>query len=313
MKGEWRPDNWFKISPMVKDHLIPTPMAIFMPRADVYVAGWWSTAERLAALRSLPGRRLYLIQHLETWAGPEEEVMATWRMPLEKIVIARWLQKIAEDLGESSCYIPNGLDLTRFGCDIAPESRSTCHLAMMYNDRVDWKGSPDGVAALELLKARFPEVEADVFGVHERPETLPAWITYWQQPSQQDLRGIYNRASIFLAPSHSEGWGLPPCEAMACGAAVVATDIGGHREFCIDGKTALLVPMQNPKAMAAAAATLIENDDLRIRIARYSCEHIQKFTWEDAVDAFEQLLHTPGFPGQLAQPEQLVAATFTKP
>ena len=98
LKGQWRPDNWFKISPSVKDHLVPTPMAILMPRADVYVAGWWSTAERLAAMRSLPGRRLYLIQHLETWAGPEEDVMATWRMPLEKIVIARWLQKIAEDL-----------------------------------------------------------------------------------------------------------------------------------------------------------------------------------------------------------------------
>lgn len=312
-KGEWRPDNWFKISPLVKDHLIPTPMPILMPRADVYVAGWWSTAERLAAMRSLPGRRLYLIQHLETWAGPEEDVMATWRMPLEKIVIARWLQKIAEDLGESSSYIPNGLDLTRFGCDIPPESRSAAHLAMMYNDRVDWKGSPDGVAALGLLKARFPQLEADVFGVHERPETLPPWITYWQQPSQKDLRGIYNRASIFLAPSHSEGWGLPPCEAMACGAAVVATDIGGHREFCIDEKTALLVPMQDPAAMASAAARLIENALLRVQIARDSREHIQSFTWDDAVDAFERLLLSPGVPRQTARAASLVGATSAKP
>ena len=288
-------------------------MTIFMPRADVYVAGWWSTAERLAAMRSLPGRRLYLIQHLETWAGLEEDVMATWRMPLEKIVIARWLQKIAEDLGESSNYIPNGLDLTRFGCDIPPENRFAGRLAMMYNDRVDWKGSPDGVAALEVLKARFPELEAEVFGVHERPETLPAWISYRQQPSQQDLRGIYNRASIFLAPSHSEGWGLPPCEAMACGAAVVATDIGGHREFCVDEKTALLVPMQDPAAMAAAAARLIENAQLRIQIARLSCEHIQKFTWNDAVDAFERLLLTPGVHQQTVQPESLVGAASAEP
>jgi glycosyltransferase involved in cell wall biosynthesis len=100
---------------------------------------------------------------------------------------------------------------------------------------------------------------------------------------------------------------------MACGAAVVATDIGGHREFCIDEKTALLVPMQDPAAMASAAARLIENALLRVQIARDSREHIQSFTWDDAVDAFERLLLSPGVPRQTARAASLVGATSAKP
>lgn len=304
LRGDWRPDNWFALHPSVKVALVPTPSRFFMPRMDAYVAGWWSTAERLAGLRKLPGRRLYLIQHLETWAGPEDDVMATWRLPLEKIVIARWLQKIGEDLGESCHYIPNGLDFEHFGCDVQTENREAQRIAMLYNDRVDWKGSPDGVAALELLKIRYPDLEVDIFGVHERPETLPAWMNYLQQPTQDALRQMYNRAAIFLAPSHSEGWGLPPCEAMQCGTAVVATDIGGHREFCVDGETALMVPAQNPAAMAAAAVRLIDDRELRIKIATMGHERIQRFTWKAAVDAFERVLATDPQSAETSQAKQ---------
>ncbi len=290
LRGKWRPNNWFKLHPAVKVVLAPTPIKLFMPDADVYVAGWWSTAERLAELKGLPGRKLYLLQHLETWAAPEEDVMATWTAPLEKIVIARWLQKIAEDLGETAEYIPNGLDFSKFSCEIPPEDREARRVAMLYNDGVEWKGSADGVAALKLLKERYPDLEAELFGVQERPLELPTWITYHQQPKQEELRRIYNRAAIFLAPSHSEGWGLPPCEAMISGAAVVATDIGGHREFAVDGENALLVPAMDPVALAQAAGRLIEDTKLRVRLAKVGNARIQRFTWDAAVDAFEQFL-----------------------
>ena len=261
-----------------------------MPRADAYIATWWSTAERLAALQTLPGRKLYLIQHLETWAAPEDDVMATWKAPLEKIVIARWLQQIAFDLGEACHYIPNGLDFARFGCDVPPESRNPRQLAMMYNDRVSWKGSLDGLAALIQLKSQYPDLEAEFFGVHERPEHLPSWIVYHQKPPQDELRRIYNRASIFLAPSLSEGFPLPPCEAMMCGAAVIATDIGGHREYCFDEKTALITPPSQPASLAAAAERLICDQELRLRIAREGHRNIQRFTWNAACDTFEGVL-----------------------
>ena len=290
LRGNWRPNKWFTLSPSVKLHFVPTLAKTFLPEADAYVAGWWTTAERLASMRSLAGRRLYLLQHLETWAASEKDVIATWRAPLEKIVIARWLQKIAEDLGEPSHYIPNGLDFKKFGCDVAPEDRQDTRVAMMFDDRISWKGSADGIKALSEVKQRYPGLTAEIFGVHAPADTLPDWMTYHRSVPQGELRALYNRAAIFLAPSHSEGWGLPPAEAMTCGAAVVATNIGGHRETCIDGQTALMVPAKDPAAMARAVERLLNDRELRVKLAKSGCSSIQKFTWSAALDAFERVL-----------------------
>jgi glycosyltransferase involved in cell wall biosynthesis len=293
LRGNWKPDRWFKLDPRVKSSWIPTLSRLFLPPADAYVATWWTTADHLAAMHDLPGRKLYLIQHLETWFGSTDQVLATWKAPLEKIVIARWLEKLAHEMGESCHYIPNGLDFAKFGRDVPPEARAPMRLAMLFSESLPWKGSSDGISALISLKAKYPNLEAELFGIDGRPKDLPSWIIYHHTPAQEELRSIYNRASIFLAPSHSEGWGLPPCEAMMCGAAVVATDIGGHREFCTDGETALLVPAKDPEAIAEAAGRLIADPELRLRVARNGHRNIQRFTWDAAADAFERVLLAP--------------------
>jgi glycosyltransferase involved in cell wall biosynthesis len=290
LKGNWKPDKWFALDPAVEISWIPGLSRIFLPKADAYIATWWVTAEHLSRIRHLPGKPFYLIQHLETWSGPEEQVMATWKMPLEKIVIARWLEKIGADIGEPSHYIPNGLDFTKFGCDVSFETREPARIAMLFNNRIGWKGSADGLAATLRLKNRYPQLQAEFFGVYERPADMPSWITYHKEPAQDELRRIYNRAAIFLAPSHSEGWGLPPAEAMTCGAAVVATDIGGHQEFCRKEETALLVPAKCPEKLANAAGKLIDDQTLRIRLAKNGHDNIHKFTWSAATDAFENVL-----------------------
>jgi glycosyltransferase involved in cell wall biosynthesis len=306
LRGNWRPDRWFKLDPAVKVSWVPSLSPLFLPWADAYVATWWTTADHLGALRDLPGRKLYLLQHLETWLGSAEQVMATWKAPLEKIVIAHWLEDIAHEMGESCHYIPNGLDFTKFGRDVFPEDRNPKRVAMLFSHSLAWKGSFDGLAALAILKDKYPDLEAEFFGINERPQDLPAWIVYHHAPAQAELRRIYNRASIFLAPSLSEGWGLPPCEAMMCGAAVIATDIGGHREFCTDGENALLVPAENPRAIADAVVRLLEDPELRLRLARNGHSNIQRFTWDAACNAFESVLLIP--PAVSATPPQLKRA-----
>jgi glycosyltransferase involved in cell wall biosynthesis len=290
LSGKWKPDKWFKLDSNVELIWIPTLSRMFLPRADIYVATWWTTAERLMAWRDLPGRKLYLIQHLETWQGLVDQVMSTWKGPLEKIVIARWLADIAHEIGETCHYIPNGLDFTQFGCDSPPQTRDPHHIAMLFSSGVTWKGSVDGLAAVLKLKEKYPDLKAEFFGLEERDKKLPGWIVYHQTPAQEEIRRIYNRASIFFAPSHSEGWGLPPCEAMMCGTAVVATDIGGHQEFCENGENAILVPPKNPEALALAASTLIDDSEMRLRIAESGRRSIGKFTWGRACDAFERVM-----------------------
>lgn len=287
--GGWRPSAWFAVHPRVRLLWVPSLSPRFIPEADAIVATLWATAEHVACYEPVKGRKHYLIQHLETWAGPKERVMATWSLPLQKIVIARWLQDIASNLGQSSVCVPNGLDFNRFGCDVAIAQRSGLHVGMLVHDS-DWKGSVDGIAALNRVKEHYPALQVELFGVGARPAVLPEWYVYHQNPPQQELRRLYNRCGIFVAPSWTEGWGLPPSEAMMCGAAVVATDVGGHREFAIHNQTALLSPPRHPEQLADNIRALVEDEPKRQQLAEAGMAFIQRFTWERAVDAMERLL-----------------------
>lgn len=292
LNGKYTPASWFEVAPSVNLLWVPTPHSRSIPDADVVVATSWDTAEWVNQYPETKGRKFYLIQGLESWSGPEERVLATWKAPLHKIVIARWLERIATDLKEESALIPNGLDSGHFNVEARPEDRNPNHLMMLFHSG-DWKGSPDGLQAIQMVRNEIPELRATMFGVRARPSGLPAWIEYRQTPKQSELRGLYNQAAIFVAPSWNEGWGLPPSEAMMCGAAVAATDIGGHREFAFHEETALLSPPKDPRSLADNIIRLIRDRDLRIRLAKQGNANIQQFTWDRATDAFERAIADP--------------------
>jgi glycosyltransferase involved in cell wall biosynthesis len=127
------------------------------------------------------------------------------------------------------------------------------------------------------------------FGLTERPE-LPEYVDYWWRPSDTELRRFYNSIGIFLFPSHYEGWGLPGMEALACGAALVAADSIGLRDYARQGETGILVERQRPDLLANAIDMLLQNDRTRREIARRGCAWVQRYTWDQAVGALDGLL-----------------------
>jgi len=294
---EFRPKRWFPLEPSVRTTWVPTLSSRFIPDGDVVLATAWATAEWLVDYPDEKGEKFYLIQSWETWAGPEDRVRATWKAPLKKIVIARWLRDVARELGVECSYIPNGIDFEQFGLDNPIEHRNPKNLMMLYHTH-PVKGSGDGLEALSLLKKELPDLRVILFGISPPDPAFPQWINYRQLPSQPQLRACYNEAAIFIAPAHMEGWPLPPAEAMTCGAALVATDIRGHCEYGIHGETALLSPPRNPKKLAENVLRLVRDAELRTNIARKGHEQIRKYSWGEAVDSFERLLnqtHAPQF------------------
>jgi glycosyltransferase involved in cell wall biosynthesis len=288
-KNQYRPTQWFQIDPSVRLLWVPSLDEQHIPAGDAIIATAWQTAEALADYPCSKGKRFYLIQHLETWNGSEERVYATWKLPLAKIVIAKWLKEIADSLGENCVYIPNGLDFEGFSLDIPPEQRDP-YKALMLCHTYDWKGSKDGLEALSLARRQIPNLSAVLFGVSAAPPNLPEWVEYHRCPDQKFLRQLYNEAAVFVAPSWTEGWPLPPAEAMMCGAALVATDIGGHREYAFDEKTALLSPAKMPLLLAENIMRIMRSNDLHSKLACQGHTYMQQFTWQRATDALEALL-----------------------
>lgn len=81
--------------------------------------------------------------------------------------------------------------------------------------------------------------------------------------SNDALVGLYRRAMLVVLPSRYEGFGLPAAEAMACGTPVVATAVGALPEVVRTGGGGVLVPPDDPEAMAKAIATLAEQPEAR--------------------------------------------------
>jgi glycosyltransferase involved in cell wall biosynthesis len=285
--------TWFPVDPAVKLERLGVLTPAALADRDVVVATAWDTAERLGTLsRRLAGTHIaYLIQHYETWAGPQKRVDATWRLPFTKIVIAGWLAETAERLGAGPVvHVPNAIDPAEFHVSTDPADRDPAHVAMLWHE-LPFKGSRDGLAALEIARAKDPRVTATLFSTFKAPADLPSWVRFVHQADVAQLHEIYNEAAIFLSPSLSEGWPLPPAEAMACGATLISTDIPGVRDYARPGVTAQLVPPGDPNVIGVAVAGLVADVETRVALAREGARVVaQEFTWEHSTDLFEQAL-----------------------
>jgi glycosyltransferase involved in cell wall biosynthesis len=81
----------------------------------------------------------------------------------------------------------------------------------------------------------------------------------------EDIASLWRRCHFAILPSHREGLPGTLMEAAACGRALIATDAPGCREIVIHDRTGLLVPIEDPKALASAIVKLATSPELRAR------------------------------------------------
>jgi glycosyltransferase involved in cell wall biosynthesis len=95
------------------------------------------------------------------------------------------------------------------------------------------------------------------------------------------LINYYQNSLIYVLPSYSEGLPTTLLEAMSCGIASIATDVGGCSEVMTDGKTGLLVPSGNPRKLADAILDLLSSDGLRAELGSNAREYVvSNHDWE---------------------------------
>lgn len=135
------------------------------------------------------------------------------------------------------------------------------------------KGADTLLAALEIVLERAPDLRLTLAGPGEPPAQAEALVAAntgltwagWLDPEQKDA--LLQSAEAFVMPSRSEGLPMALLEAMAYRMASVATEVGGIPELVEDGVDGLLVPADDPNALAAAIVSLAEDAPLRERLA----------------------------------------------
>jgi alpha-1,3-rhamnosyl/mannosyltransferase len=94
-----------------------------------------------------------------------------------------------------------------------------------------------------------------------------------------DLVALYSSCKVFVYPSVYEGFGLPPLEAMACGAAVIAGDIPVLRETLADH--VLLVEPLNIDDLAKSIVMVLDDENERRRLSSLSQRRAAQFSWAE--------------------------------
>ena len=103
-------------------------------------------------------------------------------------------------------------------------------------------------------------------------------ITFTGRIADEQFVREYARATAAVVPSVYEGFGLPVCEAMACGVPVISTTGGALPE--VVGNAGLLVPPADHQALASAILTILQHPQLAQKLGRAGYQRVhQHFTW----------------------------------
>lgn len=147
------------------------------------------------------------------------------------------------------------------------------------------KGHLHFVRALKLLRDRGLTPRALLLGKGPLHQTIAAEVKNLRLESQvylpgvevpnHEFRRVMMAADVVAVPSVFEAFGLVPAEAMALGAAVVASNTGGLKDLIVDGTSGLLVPPRDEPALADALERLLRDPGLRAELGRGARKRIE--------------------------------------
>ena len=152
-----------------------------------------------------------------------------------------------------------------------------------------------GVDVLLKAAGRLPDVGFVIAGdgperegLHRQSPPNVQWLG-----RVPETKAVYAAAAVMAIPSRQEGQGIVALEAMASGKPVVASRVGGLAEMLTDGETALLVPVEDADALAAALTRLRNDPALRARLAANGRALVEEtYDIRRMVEAVEQVYRT---------------------
>ncbi|MGE5286901.1 MAG: glycosyltransferase family 4 protein [Micromonosporaceae bacterium] len=211
---------------------------------------------------------------------------------------------LVEHLGGDAVLIPNGVPVRKYAT-AAPlpgwpsEGGTIGFLGRMDEPR---KGLSVLLAAFELLAAERPAVRLLIAGPGDsdevtervRPEFRDRLVLLGQV-SEDVKASVYHSVDVFCAPNTGgESFGIVLAEAMAAGAAIVASDLDAFRRVLRGGRAGELFETGNPVALASAAARLLDDPARRAVLSQEASTAVRAYDWSivarDVVRVYETVV-----------------------
>jgi len=245
----------------------------------------------IARLRGCPvvvnyrgGEADAFLQRAADWVRPSLRRSAALLVP------SGFLEAVFQRHGFGSTVVPNVINLERFGVGAAhaepaaaraPSVLVARHLEPIYDNQT-------ALRAFALLAARYPAAQLVIAGSGPEADMLVALaehlgiaqaVRFTGRIDNAAMAALYREADIMLNPSLVDNMPNSVLEALAGGVAVVSTDVGGVPYLVEHRRSALLVPPQDPQAMADAMLLLLGEPDLKERLRQAGLQLADQYTW----------------------------------
>ena len=275
-------------------------LAFLIRRERIHLVHSNSSAVFAGAVAALLTRRPH-VWHVREMLLPKGALSAflRWLIPRLSHRVVCISMAVKDQFGNCSPEQQQKLRLVADGIDVdkflrmaqAREPGSDGPPRVGMNSRINpWKGQRTFVGAAARVRTLFPETRFFIVGecldvyrplrdeIVELSErlgldghlTLTGYLPYDQ------VARLLASYDVFVLPSSApEPLGIVMLEAMACGKPVVATNQGGPLDVVQHGVTGLLVPPDDPAALAEAIATLLSSEDTRRAMGRAGAARVR--------------------------------------
>ena len=272
----------------------------------VYSASYYSylmSVVPIVLLGRLYGKKVLLNYH----SGEAEDHLANWRLtalPIIRlahtvVVPSGYLVDVFARFGVTAKAIHNVVELEVFRyrdrSPIRPVFLTSRLHEPLYN-------VPCVLRAFRLIQDRYPDASLTVAGdgwMRPQLEQLARDLElrnteFVGRVPWGDMPDMYDAADVYLTATNIDNMPGSVIECLSCGLPVVTTDAGGVPYIVTHEETALIVPRDDHRAMAASAIRLLEDDSLAVKLGRNGREACLRFTWPAVRDAWLSAYHELG-------------------
>jgi glycosyltransferase involved in cell wall biosynthesis len=219
----------------------------------------------------------------------------------------RWLLALRPDLGPRLSTVHNGIPTEVDRPTPLPHDPPT----LLFLGRIEPQKRPDvALRAFAIVASTNPDARLRIAGSGSQAAEMADLSTSLGIDSQveflglvdpSEVNGLLDATTIFLMSSDYEGLPIALLEAARKGRPTVATDVGGTREVVIDGESGLLVPPDDPTALAGAIATLLSDRARADQMGAVAAQHFRDgFALGACATAYESLYEAVVAEGPLA-------------
>jgi len=229
----------------------------------------------------------YQLNYAEAMRGSERNLIKRLLGPLLErlalspadlvLVTAEWLgTKVRTVYRKPTLLLPNWVDLSKLDTE-EPHTERSKYL-ILYAGRLHWlKGVNILIEAFACIKASHPQASLVICGAEEENEEAKLYaqvqslgvadIEFRGRVQNVQVLELMRSAAIFVLPTITmEGHPKSLIEAMACGAACIATDVPGNQNVITNGENGLLVQPANAEVLAEAIGYLLSEPEVRLKL-----------------------------------------------